>query len=131
MPPSANVYWRTWAWIDRVTGIAKFATYVSTEAKEYKNTVRTICIKNRVKKQAGEIALYLKVYRPRRVGDLSNRIKCLEDALQGFAYENDSQIVKIVAERHDDKTNPRVEVAIEVVSEQLSMKMTEKEEVPF
>ena len=54
----------------------------------------------------------VKVYRPRRVGDLDNRIKCLQDAMEGFAYDDDKQISSIFATRHDDKENPRVEVII-------------------
>jgi Holliday junction resolvase RusA-like endonuclease len=55
----------------------------------------------------------LVVYRPRKAGDLSNRIKVLEDALNGIAWIDDKQIVEIHARREDDASNPRVEVRIE------------------
>ena len=32
--------------------------------------------------------------------------------LIGVAYSDDSQIVRIVAERYDDKRNPRVEIEV-------------------
>lgn len=64
----------------------------------------------------GPVELRLDVYRPRRIGDLSNRIKVLEDALVGVVLEDDSQVTRIVAARFEDKTNPRVEVEIELLS---------------
>ena len=56
----------------------------------------------------GPVALNLTVFRPRKSGDLDNYLKIMLDALQGFLYDNDSQIVEIHAYRQDDKDNPRV-----------------------
>jgi Holliday junction resolvase RusA-like endonuclease len=63
----------------------------------------------------GDLSLTMIVYRPAKRGDLDNYTKILADSLQGVLYENDSQIVRILAERHDDKRNPRVEVEISQV----------------
>lgn len=102
-PPSANVYWRIW----------KNRVIVSREARAYKEGVRVRCKLMRAKPMTGAVALTLYVYRPRRAGDLGNRLKVLEDALQGFAYEDDDQVVEVHMYRGDDKENPRVEVTVE------------------
>lgn len=107
-PPSANRYWRT-----RVAGRGPRAfvqTYLSEEAKAYKAEVARLMRINGVRPMSGPVVLTLDVYRPRKAGDLSNRIKVLEDALNGFAYEDDSQVVALHVLRHDDKACPRVEV---------------------
>lgn len=100
--PSANRYWRH----------CKGRTFVSAEAQAYRKQVAAICREKGIEPMEGPLHLELNIFRPRRVGDLSNRIKVLEDALQGIAYEDDSQIVAIAAYRHDDKTDPRIEVTL-------------------
>lgn len=102
-PPSANRYWRTF----------RGRTVVSTEAREYKKQVGLICNVGGVEPVAGEVIFRADVYRPLKRGDLSNRIKVLEDALNEYAYEDDAQIVELHYRLFDDKKNPRVEVEIE------------------
>lgn len=49
--------------------------------------------------------------RPTKRGDLDNVVKTVADALNGFAYYDDSQIVQIYAERfYSDK--PRIDVIV-------------------
>ena len=43
-------------------------------------------------------------------GDLANREKCVEDAMQGVLYENDRQIKAKHTEWILDRANPRIEV---------------------
>lgn len=104
-PPSANRYWRT----DR-----RGLPHLSDEAKDYKRLIAQLYLSmpSRPVPLEGAVALHLMVYRPRKSGDLSNRIKVLEDVLQGFAYEDDSQVVELHAFRFEDKANPRVEVTV-------------------
>lgn len=53
------------------------------------------------------------IYRPLKSGDLSNRIKPVEDVLQKAGLlKNDNQIDELEWFKRDDKTNPRVEVTI-------------------
>lgn len=101
-PPSANRYWRTW----------RGRQVVSEEARAYKAAVGLLARKAGLKPTDREVTLVLVVYRPRKAGDLSNRIKVLEDALTGHAWGDDAQVVEIHAVRRDDKDNPRVEVQI-------------------
>lgn len=58
------------------------------------------------------LAVTLRLYRPRRTGDIDGPIKALLDSLNGRAWVDDSQISELHVTRHDDKANPRVEVSI-------------------
>jgi Holliday junction resolvase RusA-like endonuclease len=85
-------------------------TYVSTEAKQYK---RDVALLVRTKELfTGDVQLAIDIYRPLKSGDLSNRIKVLEDALKGICYIDDKQVKTIFARRFDDKAWPRAEVTI-------------------
>jgi crossover junction endodeoxyribonuclease RusA len=103
-PPSSNRYWRH---------SKNGKPYVSEEAKAYKSAVFYAVpsvLRNRL--ITGELAVTFKFYRPLKSGDLSNRIKILEDALQGVLFNDDKQIIEIHAFRFDDKESPRVEIEI-------------------
>lgn len=102
IPPSANRYWRTY----------RGATVVSAEAKAYKTEVGWLAKAIIREPLTCPVAVTLHVYRPAKRGDLDNYSKVLLDSLNGIAYEDDAQIVEIHAYRHDDKTNPRVEITI-------------------
>lgn len=54
----------------------------------------------------------LRLYRPQKRGDIDNPLKALFDALNGRAWEDDSQVSDLHVQRRDDKANPRVEVEI-------------------
>ena len=102
-PPSANVYWKVW----------RGRAVESPEARRYKHGVMLRARTEGIRPISGPVHLTLAVYRPRKAGDLSNRIKVLEDALCGVAFEDDDQVESIHAMRFDDKANPRVEVTVE------------------
>ena len=102
-PPSANRYYRVYQ------GIARR----SREAIDYKAEVAWLARQAGVEPLEGDVVLTMHIYRPRRAGDLDNRIKVTVDALNGIAYSDDSQIVELHAFRHDDRARPRVEVAVE------------------
>lgn len=106
MPVSANRYWRTF----------RGRMVVSAEAKAYKEQAGWLARAAGAELLTGDVSLTVRVYRPAKRGDLDNAIKILIDSMQGILYENDSQIVRIVAERYDDKHNPRVEVEAAAVS---------------
>ena len=101
-PVSANRYWRNF----------RGRMVVSAEAKAYKEQVAWIARAAGVEMLDGNVAVTMKVYRQAKRGDLDNAAKILLDSLIGVAYADDSQIVRIVAERYDDKRNPRVEVEV-------------------
>jgi crossover junction endodeoxyribonuclease RusA len=105
VPPSANVYWR----------IARGHLIVSEEARQYRRDVALLARKQGLRGPplAGPVVLSIRWHRARKAGDLSNRIKVLEDALQGLAYRSDDQVVEIHALRLDDASSPRVVVRVE------------------
>jgi crossover junction endodeoxyribonuclease RusA len=102
-PPTANLYWRH----------ARGRTFLSADAKAFKLAVGLKMRAARAEPIAGPVRLAVSVYRPRKAGDLDNTLKVLCDALNGYAWNDDKQIVEIHARRFDDKDNPRVEVDVE------------------
>lgn len=100
VPPSANRYWRSY----------NGTVVVSAEAQDYKAGVQLLAQYARLQPFAGEVAMYVHVYRVQRRGDLDNFAKVLGDALNGVMYHDDSQVVELHMWRHDDKAQPRVEV---------------------
>lgn len=101
-PPSGNRYWRMW----------QGRMVVSTEARQYKETVGWLVKAASPDWLTGNVALTIKIYRPQKRGDLDNRIKIVLDALQGSVYANDSQVAELHLYLDDDKHNPRVEVKV-------------------
>lgn len=97
VPPSANRYWRVWN--NRIV--------VTDEARAYKQEVGYLLSK--CVPLEGDVCVNLTVFRPSNRGDTDNYLKVLLDALQGYAYKNDNQIVEIHIFRDNDKDNPRVE----------------------
>ena len=106
-PPSANRWWRM------VTIRGQARMLVSSEARKYKE--RVALLGGRQKLPDGPVKLTIDWYRECKSGDLDKRIGVLLDALQGVLYDNDAQIVEIIARRHDDKNNPRVVVTAEAL----------------
>lgn len=102
-PPSANRYWRVYRGRPRP----------SAEAKAFKAAVGLQMRAAKATPAEGPLSLTVHVFRPQKRGDLDNTLKALCDALNGYAWHDDSQVVEIHAHRHDDKAQPRVEVLVE------------------
>ena len=92
-PPSANRWWRN------VSG----RMVTSKAARDYKASVANRCLVQGVKPIPAPTAVCVVIEwnRKRKSGDLDKRLGVLLDALQGNCYDNDSQIIRIVAERRD------------------------------
>lgn len=101
-PPSSNRYWR----------YGRGMIHRSHEANAYRDAVALICITAGIEPLEGDVGVVLHFYRPAKRGDLDNRIKIMLDCLQGYAYQNDSQVAEIHAVRRDDNKCPRVEVEV-------------------
>ena len=104
VPPSLNHYLR-----GRV--------YKTQEAKIYQSDVRVICATNGILDPTDKLVMFTMHWYPKsRRGDLDNFFKVMIDALEGYVYENDKQIVEIHAYRMPvDKKNPRMEIEIEEI----------------
>jgi crossover junction endodeoxyribonuclease RusA len=64
--------------------------------------------------RSGRYALTLRqVFGDARRRDADNVAKAIQDALNGVAWDDDSQVVRLTCTREIDRKNPRVEVTIE------------------
>jgi len=95
-PPSANRYWRIWG--GRVVR--------STEATSYKSICKGIATLSKHPKIDGPVSINVLLH-PKKTKsgaasktriDLDNAMKVVIDAMNGVAYADDSQVVRIVAE---------------------------------
>jgi len=110
-PPSANRYWR----------VFRGHAVKSKEAKDFGHEVARRCIAAGLRLGSpafptGFVSVRVEVYRPRKIGDLDNSLKCLLDSLRGLVFTDDAQVVRIEADRFDDKARPRVEVVVEALN---------------
>lgn len=114
-PPSVNTIYQHTAKSGRVV---KFKT---AEHKRYLgavgNAVRVAGLRDPLVDALpflGDVKLTVRLFRPRAVGDLDNRIKALQDALNGVAWRDDEQVCELHMYRDDsDKWNARAEVQLE------------------
>jgi len=106
MPPSANEYWRSFSVNGRVRVV------LSQKAKSYKEAVGKLAYDLGMRPLTGNVHLMIQVYRNQASGDLSNRVKVIEDALIGVAFLDDNQVTSIHIARFDDKGNGRIVIAV-------------------
>lgn len=109
-PPSANRIWRT----------AKGYQYTPKEVMHWKQTAWTIAHKAGVTQSTGDVHVEIKLHprltkkgtaAKRRI-DLDNAIKATLDALNGIAWRDDKQVVRIVAELGEAKEHGGLTVSI-------------------
>lgn len=67
----------------------------------------------KVRPLVGDVRLEVKFYRATAQRcDVDNLSKSVQDALNRYAYDDDSQIVVLVAEKHVDRERPRTEIRV-------------------
>lgn len=104
LPPSVNRFWRTW----------KGRMLVSREGRAWKALADVaVAAQCRQRILGGDVAVSIVAYMPDKRRDLDNIIKPALDCMQGAAFANDRQIVRLIAEKRYDKNNPRLEMEIE------------------
>ena len=80
---------------------------------QYVTNVQKLCrVQYQGKPLTTSMYVELRWYRPRRSGDIDSCLKTMLDAMQGFIYENDSKIDKLLITRDYDKERPRMEVMV-------------------
>lgn len=82
------------------------------EGRDYKSNAASIARAAGARPIVGDVCVNIDIYRKRKAGDLDNTLKILLDSLKGVAWKDDSQVKRIVAERFEDKENPRAEVIV-------------------
>ncbi len=110
VPPSANRWHR----------VVNGRPILSREAREYTNAAELHAMSQRVTKIPAptDIAVNITWYRARKSGDVDKRGAVLLDALQGIAFDNDSQIARYTIARDDsDPKQSRMEVTITPITE--------------
>ena len=92
---------------------SKFGVYTPKKTADYEKLVGWTY------KQAGypcfsePVQIEVIFYRgDKRAVDVDNLLKSIQDGLNGIAYDDDSLIYRIVAEKQYDKANPRAVVSI-------------------
>lgn len=111
-PPSTNRYWRTF----------RSRLVISEEARKYKaNAAQLGALAGLGAPLTGPVCLEANLSpkrpqrpskRPVRCMDLDNALKVVIDALQGIAYINDSQIVRIIATRIEPSTSGQIHITV-------------------
>ena len=106
-PPSSNRLWRN----------GRGRVYSADAAKDFKAEVYAIYLKSRLprvvfpKGQAVKVTMVW--YRQRKAGDLSNRIKIVEDSLNGLLWADDKQISELHVTRVDGQRPGRLHLIAE------------------
>ena len=97
-----------------------YATYqgrriTSAIGRKFKSDIAVLARQQGAKLLSGDLIITFRVFRPKRIGDLDNRLKISQDALKGICFADDKQIIEIHAFRFDDKANPRIEIDLKQI----------------
>lgn len=131
-PISANRYWATRTVPAKGARKAMALTYVTPEAKAYKDQVEALCVAAGIRRPLpGRVRIDVQLYphrpldwktRQRKLGaawddgvqclDLDNANKVLLDALKDIAIEDDRWVRRLTAERMEPDGEARVVVTI-------------------
>ena len=103
-PPSVNHYWR----------MVRGRILISREGRAFRKRVCSVLAAAGVRSLSGPVMIHVEIHPPdRRRRDLDNILKGTLDALEhGGAYEDDSQIVRLVAEKREPVPGGRAVVRI-------------------
>jgi crossover junction endodeoxyribonuclease RusA len=88
---------------------------VSAKGRKFKADIADLARRQGAKMLAGNLSVTFRVFRPKRIGDLDNRLKISQDALKGICFADDKQIIEIHAYRFDDRENPRNEIDVKEI----------------
>lgn len=133
-PPGVNALYRSVAMIGRKT-LAKIVALVRVNGvawlpahpvkskvyREYEGKAHAALARGGVRADPSfgkgvEVAVTARLYRPRRAGDIDGPVKALFDVMNGWVWEDDSQVSELHLFKDLDRANPRVEVEITAVT---------------
>jgi Holliday junction resolvase RusA-like endonuclease len=87
--------------------------YTPDKTRQAESLVKLCALANRVKPLGGDLEMEVHYYLPtRRRVDADNLLKATLDGGNGCLYADDSQITRIVVEKHIDKSNPRTRIVL-------------------
>jgi crossover junction endodeoxyribonuclease RusA len=111
-PPSANSYWRS-----PNTGKLAGRHLLSEKGRNYREAVKVLCWQLGLKRMRGRLSVSLVVHPPdRRRRDLDNVLKASFDSLTaGGAWEDDSQVDRILVERGHVVKDGALKVTIQAI----------------
>lgn len=89
------------------------------EVKDYKKVVWVLAYMQHAEVLTGDLLMRMDIYRPQNAGDADNRIKLVQDSLNGIAYKDDKQISSLQINRFTRPSNPCVVVEIVQLAEEL------------
>lgn len=99
--------------------ITRNGRFTPQRTREYEAKVRMCALTGGVRRIAGPVVLSLALYLPdHRRRDCENIQKAIQDALNGIAYEDDSQVHEWHGRIAFDKANPRAVVTLASVEVQ-------------
>lgn len=102
-PPSTNRMWRNYRGV----------VVSSAESRSYKEAVALLCRAQKIKPLAGNVQWHAVIYFKRNAGDLTNRLKIVEDSLNGHAWGDDAQVKCQSSVWMLDRDEPRIEIEIQ------------------
>lgn len=91
--------------------------YLRAAGQQYKRDAGLLARAAGLRRCIGPVAVILRVWRPRRRGDIDGIVKVLLDSLTGIAWDDDACVCELHIYRDDDKERPRVEVTVEEVAD--------------
>ena len=85
--------------------------YTPQATREYEQRVGLLARAAGVRLQGGPVEVEIMLYLPdKRRRDLDNMAKSILDGLNGVAWQDDAQVVRLVVEKHVDPPAPRAVV---------------------
>lgn len=74
--------------------------YLTEKASQFKEYVGWLALKSKVKKEYGFVKLRVDWHcKGNGAGDLDNKLKIIQDSLNGIAYQDDKQVIQIEAKK--------------------------------
>jgi Holliday junction resolvase RusA-like endonuclease len=93
------------------------ARFTAPRTREYEARVRAVAQLANVQPLEGPVRLVLRFFRATaRRCDVDNLSKSIQDALNGVAYLDDSQIARLEVEKGIDRELPRVEIEVTLLA---------------